>query len=114
MEMDYSDDGKERFYDLIDGQREEISFMKISDEEKSRLYFIVEETIGRYEKGREDYFKKQMQLLQLNEAEENLAELNQKNINLLRDISSKLEKDVLSNAQKALLNIKKPTSELES
>lgn len=52
VEDNYSNKGKTKFYDLMDKTRREIAGFQISDEEKSRLYKIVDETTRNYERDR--------------------------------------------------------------
>ncbi len=71
-EMDYSEDGIKRFYILMEGKREEISFMKISDGEKTRLYSLVDETVQGYEDGKKNYIEQAIRLENLKQSEERL------------------------------------------
>ncbi len=112
IEIDYSKDGVGRFNSLMEGRRADIDFMRISDEEKIKLYSLVDETIRRYNEGREDYFKKQKMCEELESTETEFFTNLGKMLKLGTQVKSKLENEVLPNAQKALLNVKKPISEL--
>ena len=48
----YSNEGKVRFYNLMEQKRIEISELSIFDEEKSKLSKMVDETIRNYEQYR--------------------------------------------------------------
>ena len=48
----YSNEGKARFYNLMEQKRIEISELSIFDEEKSKLSKMVDETIRNYEQYR--------------------------------------------------------------
>jgi hypothetical protein len=76
--MAYSEKEDNEFYDLMEEKRADIAGMKTSEEEREKLYVILEETIIRYEEGRVTYVRGIDAAVRLGHAFDNLGNSLQK------------------------------------
>ena len=97
MNVDYSDEGRKRFYSLVEGARNRVN--ESPPELRERMLKIIDGLIENYEKPASNYFERQKALETLRETEKKETDLQRNNINL---------------AQKVLLDVKKPASEAQN
>ena len=84
------DDAK--FYGLMERKRKEIAGFKMSEEEKNRLYALIDETIGRYEEGKAYCQKRVDAVRQGEEALEKMFNSFRRSSNLIKKTQENVER----------------------